>query len=200
MWYLDFELCDWYCSDVDFSCRFYLYYFRKNDVLIKKYILCIICWFFNFLIINFNLKSMFVFKQLKEKNIVEYFIYMWQIEDLICVNGCDMEKIKSIIIVFYLLMEEQKVEFIQWYMDLIEMMCYEGIMEKGYLQINKNIIIWFIDFYLQLLCFFKFFYYNFVYYKVLFYIVELCVKGVDKEEFELEICFEVFYGILLLKL
>ena len=41
---------------------------------------------------------MFVSRQLKEKNIAEYLIYMWQIEDLIRANGCDMEKIKSTII------------------------------------------------------------------------------------------------------
>ena len=40
-------------------------------------------------------------KQLKEKNIAEYLIYMWQIEDLIRANGCDMEKIKSPIIAPY---------------------------------------------------------------------------------------------------
>lgn len=40
---------------------------------------------------------MFVSRQLKEKNIAEYLIYMWQIEDLIRANGCDMEKIKSTI-------------------------------------------------------------------------------------------------------
>lgn len=38
---------------------------------------------------------MFVSRQLKEKNIAEYLIYMWQIEDLIRANGCDMEKIKK---------------------------------------------------------------------------------------------------------
>ena len=83
---------------------------------------------------------MFVSRQLKEKNIAEYLIYMWQIEDLIRANGCDMEKIKSTIIAPYPLTEEQKAELTQWYMDLIEMMRHEGIMEKGHLQINKNII------------------------------------------------------------
>lgn len=53
---------------------------------------------------------MFVSKQLKEKNIAEYLIYMWQIEDLIRANGCDMEKIKSTIIAPYPLTEEQKAE------------------------------------------------------------------------------------------
>ena len=50
---------------------------------------------------------MFVSKQLKEKNIAEYLIYMWQIEDLIRANGCDIEKIKSTIIAPYPLTEEQ---------------------------------------------------------------------------------------------
>ena len=53
---------------------------------------------------------MFVSKQLKEKNIAEYLIYMWQIEDLIRANGCDIEKIKSTIIAPYPLTEEQKEE------------------------------------------------------------------------------------------
>ena len=92
---------------------------------------------------------MFVSKQLKEKNIAEYLIYMWQIEDLIRANGCDIEKIKSTIIAPYPLTEEQKAELTQWYMDLIEMMRHEGIMEKGHLQINKNIITWLTDLHLQ---------------------------------------------------
>ena len=37
------------------------------------------------------------------------------------------------------------------YMALIEMMRHEGIMEKGHLQINKNIITWLTDLHLQLL-------------------------------------------------
>lgn len=38
---------------------------------------------------------MFISKQLKENNIAEYLIYMWQVEDMIRANGCDMEKIKK---------------------------------------------------------------------------------------------------------
>ena len=124
---------------------------------------------------------MFVSRQLKEKNIAEYLIYMWQIEDLIRANGCDMEKIKSTIIAPYPLTEEQKAELTQW-------------------QINKNIITWLTDLHLQLLRSPKFPYYNSAYYKVLPYIVELRAKGADKEEPELETCFEALYGILLLKL
>ena len=145
---------------------------------------------------------MFVSRQLKEKNIAEYLIYMWQIEDLIRANGCDMEKIKSTIIAPYPLTEEQKAELTQWYMDLIEMMRHEGLWKKGHLQINKNIITWLKPtFQFASYCSSpKFPYYNSAYYKVLPYIVELRAKGADKEEPELETCFEALYGILLLKL
>ena len=140
---------------------------------------------------------MFISKQLKENNIAEYLIYMWQVEDMIRANGCDMEKIKKNIVDSYPLTEEQKVELTQWYIDLIEMMRRENVMEKGHLQINKNIITWLTDLHLQLLRSSKFPYYSAAYYKALPYIVEL---RANKEEPELETCFEALYGILLLKL
>ena len=143
---------------------------------------------------------MFISKQLKENNIAEYLIYMWQVEDMIRANGCDMEKIKKNIVDSYPLTEEQKVELTQWYIDLIEMMRRENVMEKGHLQINKNIITWLTDLHLQLLRSSKFPYYCAAYYKALPYIVELRAKGANKEEPELETCFEALYGILLLKL
>ena len=143
---------------------------------------------------------MFISKQLKENNIAEYLIYMWQVEDMIRANGCDMEKIKKNIVDSYPLTEEQKVELTQWYIDLIEMMRRENVMEIGHLQINKNIITWLTDLHLQLLRSSKFPYYSAAYYKALPYIVELRAKGANKEEPELETCFEALYGILLLKL
>lgn len=88
----------------------------------------------------------------------------------------------------------------KWYIDLIEMMRRENVMEKGHLQINKNIITWLTDLHLQLLRSSKFPYYSAAYYKALPYIVELRAKGANKEEPELETCFEALYGILLLKL
>ena len=143
---------------------------------------------------------MFISTQLKENNIAEYLIYMWQVEDMIRANGCDIEKIKKNIVEAYPLTEEQKVELTQWYIDLIEMMRRENVMEKGHLQINKNIITWLTDLHLQLLRSSKFPYYSAAYYKALPYIVELRAKGANKEEPELETCFEALYGILLLKL
>lgn len=125
---------------------------------------------------------------------------MWQIEDLIRANGFDMERIRKTVIDPYPLSDEQKTEMARWYEDLIQMMHDEGVMEKGHLQFNRNIIIWLTDLHLRLLRSPKFPYYSAAYYKALPFIVELRAKGADREEPELETCFEAMYGILLLKL
>ena len=141
---------------------------------------------------------MFISKQLKQQNIAEYLIYMWQVEDLIRAYGCDMERIRESLVSRY--PADQQEELAQWYEDLIEMMRREEDMSQGHLQINRNIITWLTDLHLQLLASSKFPYYSAAYYKALPFIVELRAKGAKKEEPELETCFDALYGILLLKL
>ena len=141
---------------------------------------------------------MFISKQLKQQNIAEYLIYMWQVEDLIRAYGCDMERIRESLVSRY--PAEQQEELAQWYEDLIEMMRREEVMSQRHLQINRNIITWLTDLHLQLLASSKFPYYSAAYYKALPFIVELRAKGAKKEEPELETCFDALYGILLLKL
>ena len=80
------------------------------------------------------------------------------------------------------------------------MMRDEGVMEHGHLQINKNVIIQLTDLHNQLLASSKFPFYNAAYFKALPYIVELRNKNGNKEEPELETCFEALYGIFLLRL
>ena len=126
---------------------------------------------------------MYISQQLKKKNIAEYLLYMWQVEDLIRANGCDMERIRKNIIEPYPATDEQKKELARWYEDLINMMQQEGVLEKGHVQINKNIIVWLTDLHLRLLRSPKFPYYS----------------G-DKDVPELETCFDAMYGVLMLKL
>ena len=52
----------------------------------------------------------------------------------------------------------------------------------------------------QLLSSSKYPFYNAEYYKVLPYIVELRNHGADKEENEIETCFNSLYGVMLLRL
>jgi len=137
-------------------------------------------------------------RQLKEINIAEYLIYMWQVEDLIRANGCDPDKINNNIVSRY--PEEERAELTEWYANLIEMMRTEGVVESGHLQINRNVILTMTDLHLQLLASPKFPYYSAAYFKALPFIVELRHKNGKKEEPELETCFEALYGLLLLRL
>ena len=142
---------------------------------------------------------MFVSRQLKEDNIAEYLLYMWQIEDLIRANNLDIERINSTLVEPVNLTNEQKKELLGWYEELIEMIRREDVIKSGHLQINKNVISTLTDLHLTLLRSTKFPYYNAVYYKTLPYIVELRSKGNNHELSELENCFEVLYGILILQ-
>ncbi|MEG1838384.1 MAG: DUF4924 family protein [Bacteroidaceae bacterium] len=143
---------------------------------------------------------MFISRELKEKNIAEYLIYMWQVEDIIRANNCDIDKISSSVISPYGISEEAKQELAEWYTNLINMMRTEGVIEKGHLQINENVIINLTDLHLRLLHSAKQPFYSTFYYKALPYIVELRNKSNKKDEPEIETCFEALYGVMLLKL
>ena len=143
---------------------------------------------------------MFVSKQLKENNIAEYLLYMWQVEDLIRANGMDLERIRETLVAPSRLDAENEAELMEWYENLVEMMRLEGVYERGHLQINKNVIVMLTDLHLQLLKSTKFPFYSAAYYKTLPFIVELRTQGENRNLSELENCFEALYGILLLKL
>ena len=77
-------------------------------------------------------------QQLKERNIAEYLIYMWQVEDLLRANQCNIDLILQNVISRY--PENEREGLIEWYENLTEMMHRENVCNKGHLQINRNII------------------------------------------------------------
>lgn len=143
---------------------------------------------------------MYIARQLKEKNIAEYLLYMWQIEDIIRANNLDIDKIKESIIEKYDIDENSKKELEKWYSELIDMMRTENVQSSGHLQINKNVIINLTDLHNELLSSTKEPFYNAAYFKALPFIVEIRQKSGKTEEPEIENCFDALYGIMLLKL
>ncbi len=137
-------------------------------------------------------------QQLKEKNIAEYLIYMWQVEDLLRANRCDKDEIYRNLLVCYPREERPVVE--KWYDNLLEMMCREGVKESGHLQINRNLIQELMELHGALLASNRYPFYNAAYFKALPFIVELRQKKGSKEETELDTCFEFLYGVMLLRL
>ncbi len=139
-------------------------------------------------------------EQLKSKNIAEYLIYMWQIEDLIRAHKLSIDAIESSLIETNTLSEEEREKEVVWFSDLIDMMRMEGVTEKGHLQINKNVIINLSDLHAELMKSSKYPFYSGAYYKALPFIVELRSKSANQVHSEIETCFDALYGIMLLRL
>ncbi|SEE12103.1 DUF4924 family protein [Prevotella sp. lc2012] len=143
---------------------------------------------------------MFIAQELRKKNIAEYLLYMWQIEDTIRAFDCSLRRVRDEYVARFDYSDEQKEEETDWFGNLIRMMNQEGCREKGHLQINKVTMQMLTDLHNQLLQSTKFPFYNTAYYKVLPFIVELRNRGADKEENELETCLNSLYGVMMLRL
>ena len=127
---------------------------------------------------------MFIAKSIREKSVVEYLLYMWQMEDLIRAYGCSLTRIRREYIDRFDYTDQQKDEEEDWFGDLIRMMNQEGKREKGHLAMLQSN---------------RFPYYSAEYYRVLPFIVELRQKG-DKEIGEVETCLNALYGVMLLRM
>lgn len=146
------------------------------------------------------LTNMLISQKLKQENIAEYLLYMWQVEDLIRANHLNIDELEANYISHFHLDTAEHAEMKEWYENLIEMMRSEGVTEKGHIQINKNILVWLTDLHLQLLKSPKYPFYSATYYKALPLIVELRRKAGDEQTGELETCFNALYGLMMLRL
>lgn len=143
---------------------------------------------------------MFISRELRKKNIAEYLLYMWQVEDLLRANELSMERVRTTLVEPYGLDDANSDELYQWYENLVEMMRNEDVKEKGHLQINKNVIINLTDLHLRLLKSPKVPFYSAAYYKALPFIVEFRTKSDGRDKGELENCFDALYMMWLMKL
>lgn len=143
---------------------------------------------------------MFIANELREKNIAEYLLYMWQVEDTIRAFDCSLSRIKREYIGLFNYTDEQKAEEVDWYGNLIRMMNQEGCREKGHLQINKVTLLALEELHGNLTNSTKYPFYTSEYYKVLPFIVELRNKGANKDENEIETCLNSLYGVMMLRL
>ncbi len=143
---------------------------------------------------------MIIARQKRKENIVEYLIYMWQVEDLIRACHFDMDKIEECVISQYEQPENIKQEIRGWFQELIDMMHSEGIVENGHIQINKNVTTALTDLHLRLLKSPQENVYGALYYKTLPAIVQLRSKSGGNDISEIETCLTAVYGYLLLKM
>lgn len=131
---------------------------------------------------------------------IEYLLYMWQIEDLIRAFQFDIAKIEKQIIEPYELSEDDKKSLYEWYESLIEMMQMEGVKEKGHLQLNKNTIIILNDFHQELFASNQESEYNRQFYAILPSINHLRQMQGENDLGDIELAFTFLYGLMLLKM
>ncbi len=102
---------------------------------------------------------------------------MWQVEDIIRAYDCSLTRIKREYIEQFGYTPEQKAELVDWYGNLVRMMNNGALLQSA-----------------------KFPFYSSEYYRVLPFVVELRHRGADKQEHEIQTCFNALYGTMMLRL
>ncbi|MBO7145848.1 MAG: DUF4924 family protein [Salinivirgaceae bacterium] len=144
---------------------------------------------------------MFVAYQKKKENICEYFLYMFQIEDLIRACKCDKRLIESQLLPKYPSDMTTQNEVRQWYSGLTDQIVDERIQQSGHLVSLTNKINEVLDFHLYLLNNPKEVAYQMRFAKVQPIISELRQRQPLASEFsDLHLALNAVYGFTILRL
>ncbi len=76
---------------------------------------------------------MIIAEKKKKENIIEYLLYMWNVEDLLRSFNLDMSMVDDKVIAQYEVNDEKKEEIRNWYVQLIKDMRTHNIVESGHL-------------------------------------------------------------------
>ncbi len=142
---------------------------------------------------------MFVAQKKKEENIIEYVLYMWQIEDLIRSCNFDVKILSKTVIEKSPYSEAQKQELHEWYLDLMHQLEREGKTESGHLNFMSDIVDDLIKVHDFLIKIKQNQHYYKHYLKVAPLIDEL-QKNQQENTPDITCCLEFIYGYLLLRL
>lgn len=143
---------------------------------------------------------MVIAKELKKKNISEYLIYMFQVEDLIRLNKCDITNVQEGLISQFHLHDKQMAEVKKWYEALCRMMNEEGLQETGHLQFVSNQVREVTDFHFRLLELTDDEKYAQLFSQAQHDIEAFRNKLPSKPESDIEVCLYALYSLLLMRL
>jgi len=143
---------------------------------------------------------MIVAKEKRHTNIIEYILYMWQVEDLIRAYKLDIEEIKKHVIPQYNLSGDILKETIEWYDNLIEMLRIEQKIDKGHVQVLVNLVNDLDRLHKELMGNPKEIAYSHIYNATLPFIKEFDEKTGKSMSNEIELCLSGIYSQFLLKL
>lgn len=83
---------------------------------------------------------MFVAKETRKRNIVEYVLYIWQVENILRACKFDIEIIEEKLVAPQGLNSNEKNLEIDWYKEFIQEMKSQGISEKGHMTETLEIL------------------------------------------------------------
>lgn len=143
---------------------------------------------------------MFVAYQKKQENICEYFLYMFQVEDII--RACEVKKemVEKILLPKYPSDITTQNEVKQWYNGLIDQMKEEKTEQKGHLISLNNKINEVLDFHLYLMNNLKEVAYQACFEKVLPLLQELRTKQSTEIVSDLHLALNAVYGFILIRM
>ena len=76
----------------------------------------------------------------RRENVAEYILYLWQIEDLLRALQFSPEAVFSQLVALRNLGEEQQLVYLQWYMELADLLRQEGKERQGHLDHTLHLI------------------------------------------------------------
>jgi hypothetical protein len=138
-------------------------------------------------------------QQKRKENIVEYILYIYQIEDFIRALQFNISNIEMQLVSQYQVDDKTRIEILDWYKNLVVMMEKEGIREKGHLQFLVNQINDLNEFHLKLMETEINKEYVGVFQSISGLITELNQKNKSVKN-DLQISIDAIYGFLLLKM
>ncbi len=143
---------------------------------------------------------MLISSKLKQTNIAEYILYMWQTEDILRAFDFNINKIKSEIIEKYNVDNDTKKNITSWYKSIIQMAELENIKKNGHLQILRNIVTDLNDLHLWLLNHPSETQYKQYFDMALPHIKALEEKMLGTAENDIDVCLHGLYAVMLLKM
>ena len=143
---------------------------------------------------------MYISEELRKNNIAEYLLYMWQVEDTVRAAGLDSDRLYESVISASGRTEKECQAWKQWYADIADMMRREDKVGGGHLQVNDTVLAMLSDLHARLIESGRTVEYRDAYYKALPFIVEFRSKNRSQDNDELRDCFELMYGVWMLKL
>lgn len=142
---------------------------------------------------------MVIANQKRNTNIIEYILYMWQVEDLIRANKLNLTALEKKVIDGYQVKRKTKEEIINWYANIITMLKEEKKETNGHLVLLNSLVEELNQLHLYLQQSGKYSHYIELFQKLNTELSELRQKSKANKS-DIEICLETLYGIVLLRL